>query len=690
MFGAEIQYWRLEPEYWEPVIKQFASTGLKCVTTYVPWETHTIAPADAKHPGGIFDFHGKTDPKLNLMRYLALIEKYGLDLNFRAGPFECNEMRFGGCPGWVVNGDPNMMAWDNMNRTTKGYGGRSSQPSYMHPAYLKMVRGYFDAVDPIIIKHAKVNGGCVTLINLDNEISYIVQDSFLNSDYNPVNVRRGGFYHQFLAEKYGSAGKLPYNRKCRLIEDVEPPRAIPETMGRDIAWHLDWIEFKEWLMCRYIVTLRRMHESNGVTGITYMTNFNPHLPEGVPTRMPSFEKATGGLVGYDFYRGTFMSYSGYHSMARVLKLMNASLKYTWSAEFMSGTWQKILGSRVSDDHMRFMARCALSQGCKSIAWFMFHDRDSWGDCPCSNHGHARPSIDVLSETVDLCFNRIQGWDQLVPQMDCVVIYDLVQHRHTSVGDPMPCADNDNYVGKPEVAKVQAGVASKEYQGLFRLIEENGYQAGVCDIMHSDKPMKPYRLAFLPGDSMIEALANRALTKYVTAGGVLVLSGPWPELNEIGRPLKFLGRQRPRASAALQMFKVGKGKLIWHPGWLCLDDAEKESLASIGVMGKLLALHAGVPHVHIRPTKEFVYVAGVDPIREPRNLGTAVLQQSGRETILFVLNHYPEAVEFKVTFGRIQAKSLRNLMTGETITVSDSRAVVDVDRKCADIYRVITG
>ena len=41
------------------------------------------------------------------------------------------------------------------------------------------------------------------MINLDNEVSYIVRGGFLDSDYNPVNICPGGFWHQFLAEKYG-------------------------------------------------------------------------------------------------------------------------------------------------------------------------------------------------------------------------------------------------------------------------------------------------------------------------------------------------------------------------------------------------------------------------------------------------------------------------------------------------------
>ncbi|NLF19194.1 MAG: hypothetical protein GX595_18345, partial [Lentisphaerae bacterium] len=306
-FGAEIQYFRTDPRYWEPILRRFKDTGLRCVTSYVPWESHCVGEPDAKNPAGIFDFDGKTDPRLNLRAFLGLIEKVGLNLNFRAGPFCCNEMPHGGYPGWLVLGDPSMMVWDRQNRTTQGYwiGSREgSQPSYLHPDYLALTAEWFKAVDAVLLPHLRVNGGCVTMINLDNEISYIVKDSFLDSDYNPVNVAPGGFYHQFLTEKYGSLKNIPYAGKgMRAIEEIVPPRAVPREIGADLAWYTDWIGFKTWCMCQYIRCLRAMHEENGVTGVTFMTNFNPHLPEGVPTRMPDFEEATGGIVGYDFYRG---------------------------------------------------------------------------------------------------------------------------------------------------------------------------------------------------------------------------------------------------------------------------------------------------------------------------------------------------------------------------------------------------
>jgi beta-galactosidase len=698
IFGAEIQYFRLEPRYWEPIIQRLKDTGLECVTTYVQWGTHLVGAADKRHPAGVLDFTGKTNPRLNLMRFLELVEKHGLNLNFRSGPFCCNEMAYGGYPAALVLGDPEMMVWDWQNRTTQGYWiGRKegSQPSYLHPDYLAQVGHWFNEVDPIIRAHLKSRGGCVTMLNLDNEISYIVRDSLLDSDYNPVNVRPGGFYHQFLLEKYGSAAKLPYGRRFRSIDEVQPPRAVPASIGDDLAWYTDWLEFKTWCMCGYIRRLRALHEKNGVRDVTFMTNFNPHLPEGVPTRMPAFEEAVGkgGLVGYDFYRGTFMSYSGYHSMARVLKLMNASLGYTWSAEFMAGTWNKVLQTRVSDDHMRFMARGALAQGCKAIDWFMFHDRDCWGDSPVGSHGHPRPSLQVLKETMGLLFGKIKAWDSLVPQTDVGIVYDLVQHQHTAVGDPMPCDDNNQHVGKPEIDGVPAGRASQEYYGLFRLVEQAGCQPGVVDILAKPERAKAFPVLFMPGSPVVEMAASRALRAYVSRGGVLVLSGAWPSRNERGGAVRFLGLGKPRGGKPVVEVKVGKGRLVWHRDWLAQEKAEEESLESLAAVKRLIGRYGGEAAVRVEPETEVSWVdwsgkGGHMEYRQPRNLGSAVLHRGAGESILFVLNHYPEAARFRLAFGQGLAPArLVDLDTDEVVPVKNGKAVVDVDRKAAAVYRV---
>jgi hypothetical protein len=717
IFGGEVQYFRLDPRYWDTVLRRFKDTGLRGVTTYVQWGTHLIGEPDKKNPAGILDFEGKTDPRLNLKKFLDLVEKHELLLSFRCGPFCCNEMAYGGYPKSLVCGDPSLMVWDYQNRATQGYWigkKEGSQPSYLHPKYLQSVAHWFDAVDPFVVPRLrKVDSkgnttGFITMMNLDNEISYIVKDSFLDSDYNPVNVERGGFYHQFLTEKYGSAKALSgaYGKKISAIEEVAPPREVPGVVGRDVAWYLDWVEFKQWVMCKYIVTLRNMHEERGIhnsDAFRFMTNFNPHLPEGVPTRMPAFEEAvsskTGkGLVGYDFYRGVFMSYSGYHSMARVLKLMNASVEYTWSAEFMSGTWMKVLNGRVSDDHMKFMARCALAQGCKSISWFMFHDRDCWGDAPVSSHGHPRPSLDVLTQTPSMLFGKVKDWDALVPQTDVGIVYELTQHRHTSIGDPMPCNDNDNHVGKPAIEGTEAGKASKEYYGLFRLVEQAGVQAGVIDVDHEPKTLakrlSKHPIVFIPGSPIVAKETSIALKKYVADGGTLVVSGPWPSVDQTGRPLAFLGLESPEPTEGKPLTVVlGKGAVVWHRDWLVQEEAEQESLASLSFVRSLINEHVATPAVRLEAESEVSYVdwqkgGGHAVYNQPRLLASAILHESpkGDERLLFVLNHYPEAARFVVTLGK-PASKLIDLDTDDVITLKNNRATVDVDRKFGCVYRV---
>lgn len=701
IFGGEIQYFRLEVRYWRPILLKFKEAGLKNVTTYVQWATHLVGPPSAEHPAGVLDFEGSTKPNLNLIRFLDLVQELGLELNFRCGPFCCNEMIHGAYPEWLVMGNPDMMVWDYQNRTTQGYwiGKREgSQPSYLHPDYLAWCRKWIGEVDKIIRPRLKTNGGFITMVNLDNEVSYIVQDGMLTSDYNPVNVSRGGFYHQFLAAKYGSARGLPYPRKYASIEDVPAPRQVPEVIGDDFAYYADWCEFKTWVMSKYIGILREMHEANGVVGVTFMTNFNPHRPEGVPTRMPNFEQATGplGIAGYDFYRGTFMSYSGYQSMARVLKLMNATLRYTWSAEFMSGTWERTLKSRVSDDHMRFMALCALAQGCKAISWFMFHDRDCWGDSPVSSHGHERPSLAVLKAVRKLACETIQGWDELVAATDLAIIYDLTSHQHSYLGDPSPCNDNALYVGEPLVDGVKCGQASLEYEGLFRVVEHTGRQAGVIDPLHSTAKLADAPAVILPGSPVIHRATAQALEEYVNGGGKLIVSGTWPSRIDSGAVISFL---RGAPSKSGEAFSIGKGRVWWMPTGLGSGQPEEDSLESIAWLAALLDTETAAPKVRVKPENEVSWVdwntgknmkseGGHRVYRQPRNLFTAVLHEGPEDRILFVLNHYPEAARATITLADKKATGLVDFDSGSTLKLETGVIDLDLDRKSARVFRVL--
>ena len=241
---------------------------------------------------------------------------------------------------------------------------------------------------------------------------------------------------------------------------------------------------------------------------------------------------------------------------------------------------------------------------------------------------------------------------------------------------MPCNDNDLHIGRPEIDGVPAGKSSQEYLGLFRLVEQCGAQAGAVDLLHDPKRLQKYPLAFLPGSAVIERAALRALDAFVKRGGKLVVTGPIPTRDERGRPLRFLDRHR----------------FTWIPDWIAQEKPEEEKLENLALVAKLLTKHAAKPHVRIRPEAEVLWVdwqatGGHREWRQPRNLGSAILHTDGKESILFALNHYIEAVRFVVEFGHLRPQRLVNLDTGETLPVRNGRVLLDLDRKSASIFRM---
>jgi hypothetical protein len=258
------------------------------------------------------------------------------------------------------------------------------------------------------------------------------------------------------------------------------------------------------------------------------------------------------------------------------------------------------------------------------------------------------------------------------------------HQHTAIGDPMPCADNDQYVGKPALADVEAGKGSKEYYGLFRLVEQAGVQPGVIDVLHDAKPLSDYPLVFLPGSPVVSRAASGALKRYVQQGGVLVVSGAWPSVDETGRSMRFLGLSKPGG-------KLGKGSVIHRAAWLGQDEAEQESPESRRFVARLVNRHVSRPAVRLEAESAVQYVdwakgGGHTLCTQDRLLASAVLHESrdGRQRVLFVLNHHIEAARFRLVLG-VPAEALVNLDTQERHLLRGGRASLDVDRKSALIF-----
>lgn len=90
LISGSIHYPRSTPDMWEGLIQKAKDGGLDVVQTYVFWNVHEPSP-------GNYNFEGNYD----LVRFVKTVQKAGLYMHLRIGPYVCAEWNFGGFPVWL-------------------------------------------------------------------------------------------------------------------------------------------------------------------------------------------------------------------------------------------------------------------------------------------------------------------------------------------------------------------------------------------------------------------------------------------------------------------------------------------------------------------------------------------------------------------------------------------------------------
>jgi hypothetical protein len=257
---------------------------------------------------------------------------------------------------------------------------------------------------------------------------------------------------------------------------------------------------------------------------------------------------------------------------------------------------------------------------------------------------------------------------------------------------MPCNDNESHVGNPEIDGVKAGLASLEYYGLFRLVEQAGAQAAVIDTVCKPQSIPPFNLLFMPGSPVISMETSGLLSVYLKKGGTLLLTGHWPAKSGSGGDIKFLGINKPTKQGDELRVKVGKGTLVWRKTFIAQEKAEEENPESVEFVAEIISDAKIVPNVRISPAETAQWVdwqkgGGHKVYVQKRNLGSAILHESESEKILFVSNHYCEAAGFILEFADKKLLLITDIDSGDTVKIVNGKAIVDIDRKTCKIYKV---
>ncbi|VFR03618.1 unnamed protein product [Cuscuta campestris] len=90
LISGSIHYPRSTPQMWEDLIRKGKDGGLDVIDTYVFWNVHEPSP-------GTYNFEGRYD----LVSFIKTVQRVGLYVNLRIGPYVCAEWNFGGFPVWL-------------------------------------------------------------------------------------------------------------------------------------------------------------------------------------------------------------------------------------------------------------------------------------------------------------------------------------------------------------------------------------------------------------------------------------------------------------------------------------------------------------------------------------------------------------------------------------------------------------
>ena len=140
ILSGSFHYFRTHPAQWSDRLIKMQAAGLNTVATYIPWNLHEPVK-------GQYKFDGQWD----IARFIQAINRVGMKMIVRPGPYICGEWEFGGFPYWLLS-DSNMKV-----RTSK------------YKRYLDHVGEYFSHLLPLLGKYTYRNGGPIIAFQIENE-----------------------------------------------------------------------------------------------------------------------------------------------------------------------------------------------------------------------------------------------------------------------------------------------------------------------------------------------------------------------------------------------------------------------------------------------------------------------------------------------------------------------------------------
>ncbi len=614
LVSGAVQYWRLAPEKWAPILDAVVELGFSMIEVYLPWGIHEPRP-------GEFDFTGRLDAG----RFLDLAAERDLKVIARPGPHTNAEVTGFGYPDWVLT-DPACQAQgpDGHPAFVPTPPRMFPMPTYSGDALYERCAGYLEQACQVLGPRQHPDGPVVA-VQPDNEMAFFFRTATFDVDYCPASVQA---YRRFLGLRHHDIAALnaQYGTAYRRFEDVEPPRRFDARTLADLPPYLDWCAYREAYLRDGVLRVAAMLKERGLTRVP-MTHNIPLGSLRSPFDLPGLEDSLD-LVGIDMYYPR----ADHRSLrARCLELTGAS-RYATAPEFASGGYHAWTPIDLIDQ--RFTSLLAVMHGVRGFNFYMLVDRERWyggairrdgsrDDRRSEFYRHLLPLLESLAPArrmTDAVLLTTRLYGRLIGLHN--VLDPLSPMALAGLGLDAPGWVEPRGLGcSTPPAATLAGLHEALFDGLTAA--RVAFEVG-----EPDRPagnLVRYTLAVLPTSVVFEERDAGPLLRFVRAGGTLAMGPEVPRFDAAGREMKAFANALEGdgvpGPAGCSVHALGAGRIVVLPDLLDRDQGELAGLLAE------VAAEAGCtlqpdPHdaelmtsIHVDETNGTLWIA--NPRDEPR-------------------------------------------------------------------------
>ena len=536
LYSGAVHYWRHAPDAWKTILERIKALGFEIVSFPVPWGVHESGP-------GIFDF-GQKNPQKGLPNFLDLCREVGLLVIVRPGPIVDEDMPYGGFPLRVIR---NPAVWALTSTGSPAVSSRfqppTAMPSYASEKLIQETAKFLDQLMPILTPR-QFPDGPIILCEINKETAFMGRTRAYDVDYSSESV---ALYRRFLGEKYGSIEALNavYGTKYTAVSEIVPPKNCDAVVQRDLPWYLDWVEYKEHLVRRFLRRLADMFRERGVTVPLAVDG-----PETFTTPVDAQEiqkNLETPLVGMEIDPRP----AEYPALARQVRYLTGTSRLPFVSRFgCGGSW--LAPQLNSPAELEFAVLCSVMHGMSAVDFHMLAEGDRWVGSPVLRSGEYRTEYADLFRRLSAWFAQHRIWESKKNCRTLVLISRQLERYHAAFSTL-----NQAYLGLLRIPYVFSEVPSslgfpvEPYLQSIR--EEGSWIREACRYLESaqveynlagsnlmlDELVK-YDMIFAPTADFMDPAEQQKLLDFAGRGGHLVFGPVLPTLDDRLNPASVFG------------------------------------------------------------------------------------------------------------------------------------------------------